>query len=146
MILFYSTRGPYGYLCNFSKHPVAIDGLEFATNEHYYQFCKYRITDPEHAEKIRTAKKAWDAMNWGRDPTKEIEPKWEEIKVDVMENGLIAKFSQHLDIQKLLIATGEQELVEDSPIDWFWGWGKDHSGKNMLGKTLMRVRCNFCKN
>jgi predicted NAD-dependent protein-ADP-ribosyltransferase YbiA (DUF1768 family) len=30
--------------------------------------------------------------------------------------------------------------VENSPIDYYWGCGKDGSGKNKLGQILMEVR------
>lgn len=45
------------------------------------------------------------------------------------------------------MATGDEELVEDSvqnsdPAhrDAFWGNGPDGTGKNMLGKILMKIR------
>jgi hypothetical protein len=34
----------------------------------------------------------------------------------------------------------EGSIYEDSPIDYYWGIGEDHSGKNMLGLILMKVR------
>jgi ribA/ribD-fused uncharacterized protein len=51
-----------------------------------------------------------------------------------------AKFRQHDDIRKVLLATGETPLVEHTTNDRFWGDGGDGSGKNMLGKILMQVR------
>jgi predicted NAD-dependent protein-ADP-ribosyltransferase YbiA (DUF1768 family) len=36
--------------------------------------------------------------------------------------------------------TGTEELIEDSPVDYYWGCGADGSGKNMLGKLLMELR------
>ena len=40
----------------------------------------------------------------------------------------------------LLLITGDANIHEDSPRDYYWGVGKDHSGKNMLGKLLMEIR------
>lgn len=34
----------------------------------------------------------------------------------------------------------DREIVEDSPIDSYWGCGADGLGKNMLGKLLMKLR------
>jgi predicted NAD-dependent protein-ADP-ribosyltransferase YbiA (DUF1768 family) len=32
------------------------------------------------------------------------------------------------------------ELIEDSPVDSFWGRGPDHKGKNHLGKLWMKIQ------
>ncbi len=34
----------------------------------------------------------------------------------------------------------DEEIIENAPHDYYWGCGADGSGKNQLGKTLMRVR------
>jgi N-glycosidase YbiA len=39
-----------------------------------------------------------------------------------------------------LLATGDDLLVENAPGDYYWGCGKDGSGKNRLGTILMEVR------
>jgi ribA/ribD-fused uncharacterized protein len=39
-----------------------------------------------------------------------------------------------------LLLTGDHILIEDSPIDYFWGCGADGTGENYLGKILMSVR------
>ena len=31
-------------------------------------------------------------------------------------------------------------IIEDSPTDYYWGCGKDKTGRNELGKILMKVR------
>jgi hypothetical protein len=51
------------------------------------------------------------------------------------------KFEQNPDIAEMLMATEGFELVEYAPWgDTFWGVGKDHEGKNNLGKILMKIR------
>jgi predicted NAD-dependent protein-ADP-ribosyltransferase YbiA (DUF1768 family) len=40
----------------------------------------------------------------------------------------------------LLLSTGNATLIEDSPMDFYWGCGSDGTGKNMLGKILMEYR------
>ena len=50
-IKFYSPNGEFGWLSNFSAHPV----LGAKTCEHYFQSAKFRYTDPEWADKILAA-------------------------------------------------------------------------------------------
>jgi NADAR domain len=39
-----------------------------------------------------------------------------------------------------LLATGDEEIVEDTSTDHYWGRGRTGTGKNMLGRILMRTR------
>lgn len=57
-----------------------------------------------------------------------------------MRKAVLKKFQTHTDIREILLATGEEEIVEKSPIDYYWGCGADGSGKNRLGVILMEVR------
>ena len=76
----------------------------------------------------------------GRSRQHPLRNDWENIKDKVMYDAVLAKFTQHQDIQQILLNTGEQSIVEDSPIDYYWGCGKDGSGKNKLGEILVKVR------
>jgi len=62
------------------------------------------------------------------------------VKTQVMEAAVLQKFLTHADIREILISTGNQLLVENSPTDYYWGCGGDRTGENHLGKILMRVR------
>jgi len=62
------------------------------------------------------------------------------VKTDVMHRALTAKFTQHEDLQKLLLSTGRATLVEHTVHDKCWGDGGDGSGQNRLGKLLVQVR------
>lgn len=57
-----------------------------------------------------------------------------------MQKAVLQKFKTHADIREILLVTGDEVLVENSPIDYYWGCGKDSSGKNKLGQILMEVR------
>jgi len=57
-----------------------------------------------------------------------------------MRKAVLKKIQTHADIRKILLSTGEEEIVENSPIDYYWGCGADGSGKNRLGVILMEVR------
>lgn len=65
---------------------------------------------------------------------------WEDIKIDVMYQIVLAKFSQNEFFKQKLIATGREWLEEGNT----WGdrtWGTvDGVGNNYLGKVLMAVR------
>ena len=40
-IMFYRERDAYGYLSNFAKSPIDIDGKIWPTTEHYFQAMKF---------------------------------------------------------------------------------------------------------
>jgi len=71
---------------------------------------------------------------------------WDLIKDRVMYIIVKAKFEQHDDLKELLISTKDREIRESSPSDYYWGSGKDNSGKNILGKILMKIRKELIKN
>lgn len=76
----------------------------------------------------------------GRERTRPLHPDWEQIKDDIMRKALLRKFETHGDIREILLSTGDAEIVENSPIDYYWGCGANGSGKNRLGIILMEVR------
>jgi ribA/ribD-fused uncharacterized protein len=51
-----------------------------------------------------------------------------------------AKFTAHTDIRAILLDTGDEEIVEDTSTDHYWGRGRSGTGRNMLGRILMRSR------
>lgn len=138
VVKFYGSRGSYAVFSNFSLNPFWLNGYLWKTNEHYYQSQKYAGT--EHEVKIRELKTPREAFYEGRDKKKTVRSDWEQVKEQVMYQGLKAKFTQHPALRQILLSTGNAYIVEDSPTDYFWGWGKDHSGKNRLGHLLMRLR------
>ena len=81
-----------------------------------------------------------EAKNLGQSRKVPLREDWEDVKVDVMRRAVTAKFTTHTDLQIALLSTGEQDLVENAPSDYFWGSGALGSGKNMLGQILMQTR------
>lgn len=57
-----------------------------------------------------------------------------------MYEAIHAKFSQHKELKKILLDTGDSSIIEHTKNDAYWGDGGDGSGRNQLGKTLMKVR------
>ncbi|MBW4675302.1 MAG: NADAR family protein [Desmonostoc geniculatum HA4340-LM1] len=141
-IYFYSIREQYGCFSNFSAHGFELDGLYWPTSEHYFQAQKFVGTP--HAEQIRLVKMPKDAAKMGRERKRPLRQDWEQVKDDIMRQAVLCKFQTHTDIRDILLSTGDEEIVENSPIDFYWGCGADGSGKNMLGKILVEVREILC--
>lgn len=86
----------------------------------------------------------FEAKKLGRAVT--LRSDWDEVKVDYMRRILKAKFSQHPDLRKKLIQTGNAYLVEENTWgDTFWGVCNG-IGNNLLGRILMFVREDIIKN
>ena len=139
MIKFYSTRGEYGCFSNFSKHSFIVDGRIWMTSEHYYQAQKH-IENKEYYDKIHMALGPMDAAKLGRNSSNTFRKDWDEVKLNVMKEVILLKFLSNTSAQKVLLSTGEKELIEASLTDNYWGEGKDGKGENNLGKILMSVR------
>jgi ribA/ribD-fused uncharacterized protein len=137
-IYFYSTREEYGAFSNFSAHGFELDSKYWKTSEHYFQAMKFVGT--EYADKVREARSPKEAAELGRRRDFPLRKDWEKVKDDVMRKAILMKFQTHDDIRELLLSTGDEELVEKTTGDTYWGCGTDGTGKNMLGKILMEVR------
>jgi ribA/ribD-fused uncharacterized protein len=137
-INFYSSRGEFGCFSNFSRHPVKLEGHVYPTSEHYYQSKKFEGT--KHESEVRKASGPMEAARLGRDKRKPLRRDWESVKDNIMYKVLKAKFTQHEDLKQTLLNTGDNILCEHTENDFYWADGGDGSGKNMLGKLLMKLR------
>jgi ribA/ribD-fused uncharacterized protein len=137
-IHFYSASGEFGCFSNFSAHSIRLDGQRWPTTEHYFQAQKFFGTDYMH--EIRKAKSPMIAARLGRSRKVRLRPDWESAKDNVMRKAILAKFTQHDDLALVLIQTGDEEIVEDTTDDEYWGRGSSGHGRNMLGRILMEVR------
>jgi len=138
VINFYSASQKYGPFSNFSRHPVKMNGVVWPTSEHYFQAQKFAGTRFE--EEIRKLPSPRHAKDAGGDRKKPLRSDWTKVKNQIMEDVVAAKFTQHPDLNQMLLSTGNAILVEHTQNDSYWGDGGDGSGQNMLGKTLMAVR------
>lgn len=139
----------YSYLSNFFPAQVVINGLQFDSSEHAYQYTKAVICERDDvAKSIRDCTEAKKAKKFGDklDTTDD----WEGVKVEMMRCILTAKFMQNRDLKRKLCETKDSHLMECST-NMFWGtgwkldspkWTKSHRypGKNILGMLLMEVR------
>jgi len=145
-------------------NPSSID-LSMYHPQHYFQAMKFAGTP--HEEEVRRAKSPGDAAALGRNRSLPLRRDWEEVKegawfsvrvcvslwreslmdcdcdcdwLGIMEEVLLAKFTQHAELKQTLLDTGDATLVEHTENDSYWGDGGDGSGRNRLGILLMKVR------
>ena len=126
-------RGQYFFLSNFYPAQIQYGRHRFLNNEAAFQAMKcpsraneFYLFNPSEAKRLGRRVKLRDD--------------WEEVKELVMYEICYHKFNQNPDIKRMLLNTGDAELIEGNT----WGdciWGVCNGvGKNLLGKILMRVR------
>ncbi|GAA3781200.1 NADAR family protein [Plantactinospora mayteni] len=141
-----------GCLSQWWPVPFTVDGLRFATAEHYMMWRKATLFgDHATATEILTVVHPHAAKTLGRQVTGFDQQIWEQHRYDIVVAGNVAKFGQHSTLRTYLLGTGERVLVEASPLDRIWGigLGADHPhaadparwrGLNLLGFALMQAR------
>lgn len=137
-IYFYKINDEYGCFSNFAHYAFELDGKRWMTSEHYFQAQKFCGT--QYEEVIRLLDNPMKVAEMGRSRDLPLRVDWEQVKDDVMRKAVLAKFTQNKEIRDILISTGEETIIEKTTNDYYWGCGKDESGKNMLGIILMEVR------
>ena len=137
-IHFYRVNDAYGEFSNFSAHPFKLKGKTWRTTEHYFQAMKFEGTS--HVEEIRKTASPMVAARMGRSRKRPLRKDWESVKDRIMYEAISAKFTQHEELQALLLETGDAKLVEHTSNDRYWGDGGDGTGRNKLGLLLMQLR------
>ena len=134
-ILINKFSGDFAFLSNIFDSPFEYEGIVYPTNEHFFQAMK--TLDRDQRVQIAAALTPGLAKRMGR--TLHLRPDWENIKEDVMLQGLRLKFSKRR-LKEMLLDTGDEELIEGNNWgDRFWGQC-DGEGLNKLGQLLMKVR------
>lgn len=127
-------------LDNFAAFQVDVWGRRWATSEHAYQAAHFFDTAPELVEAIFEARSPHDAYKIAKANAHLAPPDWHDVKVGIMEEICRLKLMQNPYVQRKLLQTGNLPIVEDSPMDDFWGWGPNKDGRNELGKIWMHLR------
>lgn len=133
--------GRYRFLSNYYESPFVLHGIEYQSVEHFFQAAKALSAD-DH-DRIVAAPTPGKAKRLGKSVT--LRPDWEEVKEDVMMQGLREKFKIP-ELREKLLATGDQELIEGNIWhDNIWGDCRcskccSTKGQNKLGKLLMQLR------
>ncbi|MBV7698043.1 NADAR family protein [Streptomyces sp. TRM70350] len=132
--------------------PFTVDGVEYATAEHWMMAGKARLfRDAEAERRVLAAGGPAEAKKAGRLVRGFDEAVWERERFAIVVEGSVHKFAAHADLREFLLGTGERVLVEASPVDPVWGIGlaaQDEAagdperwrGLNLLGFALMGAR------
>lgn len=129
-------RGKYYFLSNFSDSKIVVNGITFLNGEAAFHSFKDLTKQADFANLDPSS-----AKRKGR--SVQLRHDWEKVKDDIMYQVIKSKFEQNEDLRLKLLATEDHELIEGNTWnDTYWGVCRGR-GKNMLGKTLMRVRNEF---
>jgi ribA/ribD-fused uncharacterized protein len=140
-ICFFSQSETHREFSNFAPFAIDLDDVRWPTVEHYYQAQKF--TDQELRQKIRKAEKPVIAKNLADKYKVAIRPDWGTVKDEVMYRAVRRKFELHAELRELLLATGEEDIAESAPNDYYWGVGREGTGQNRLGKIIERIRAEL---
>ncbi|RYF64428.1 MAG: NADAR family protein [Cytophagaceae bacterium] len=130
----------------------SIDGIDYATAEHWMMAEKARLFNDEAIrDRILMAKTPGEAKKLGRQVRGFDANTWQAACFDLVVAGNFHKFGQHDELKTYLLGTNSQVLVEASPVDPIWGIGLAQDdpnaldpncwkGTNLLGFALMTIR------
>ncbi|MEU8971605.1 NADAR family protein [Streptomyces monashensis] len=132
--------------------PFVVDGVEYATAEHWMMAGKARLFEDAEAERrILAAGHPSEAKKAGRLVRGFDEAIWERERFRIVVEGSVHKFASDDALRAFLLGTGDRVLVEASPVDRVWGIGlaatdeaamdpRRWKGPNLLGFALMAAR------
>ncbi len=149
MISFTKVRLAFGWLGNMSPHPVTYRGKVFRTTEHLFQVLRFAWDDPIVEMIIAQSSPMSAKMAAKGSVQKMIVVPQSEQDLDNMRLCLRLKVEAHPNLRDQLLATGDEEIVEDCSnrqrgSGLFWGMGLQGDGtwkgENILGKLWMELR------
>ncbi|GGU34668.1 NADAR family protein [Streptomyces violascens] len=129
-----------------------VDGVEYATAEHWMMASKARLFGDAEAERAAlTAANPALAKKAGRLVRGFDEAVWRRERYGAVLAGSLHKFGQDEALRAYLLGTGNRVLVEASPLDRIWGIGLAADapeaddparwrGLNLLGFALTEAR------
>lgn len=140
-----------GYLSNWYLRIQRIQYHLFLNGAIYDVSKSHVLLWPNYCKKDFNHSWCCSSKKFGRQVSNYNENRWNGIRQIVVYEGLLAKFSQNLNLKDLLKATGDNLLAECAVKDKIWGVGLSMSdpdrlditkwkGQNLLGYSLMMVR------
>lgn len=132
--------------------PFTVDGVAYATAEHWMMAAKARLFEDAAAERAAlSAGHPAEAKKAGRLVRGFDEAVWARERFRIVVEGSVHKFGAHPELLAYLLGTGDRVLVEASPVDRVWGIGlaaddeaamdpERWRGPNLLGFALMEAR------
>ncbi len=112
-ICFFSQSETHREFSNFAPFGIDLDEARWPSVEHYYQAQKF--ADPQLRKSIRKAAKPVIAKNLADQNKAAIRPDWDAVKDEVMYRAVKRKFELHPQLREMLLATGEEDIVETAP-------------------------------
>ncbi|MHC2069773.1 NADAR family protein [Bremerella sp. T1] len=147
MILIRKVKDEYGWLGNMSPFPVLYEGKKYRTTEALFQ--ALRFDDEKIIESIREQKSPMAAkMIAKKHKDRMVVEPLSRDDLDNMRLVLRLKLLQHPKLRTFLLATGDQEIVEDCTkrprgSGLFWGAANrdgEWVGENWLGRLWIKLR------
>lgn len=132
-------QGEYRFLSNFYTAEFVWDNILWPNSEAAYQAAK--TLDRKQRLLFAQMKNPATSKREGR--LIQLRPDWEEVKLQLMLEIVLAKFKQNPHLREKLLATGDAHLEEGNHHkDRIWGVCPPGSGdgQNLLGLVLMQVR------
>ncbi|WP_405990486.1 NADAR family protein [Streptomyces sp. NBC_00986] len=132
--------------------PFIVDGVPYATAEHWMMAGKARLFGDEEAlARVLAAGHPSQAKTAGRLVRGFDEEIWARERFGIVVEGSVHKFTGDAEMRAFLLGTGDRVLVEASPVDRVWGIGlaaddaaagdpERWRGPNLLGFALMVAR------
>ncbi len=146
-VVVYKTKEDFGGLSNMaSGYPLQINGIRILTTEALYQACRFPHM-PEVQREIIGQHSPMTAKMKSKPHRKDSRPDWDDVRYKVMRWCLRVKLAQNYEeFGRLLLATRDRPIVEQSRKDDYWGakltdeTGNTLIGQNVLGRLLMELR------
>ncbi|OXS00062.1 NADAR family protein [Shewanella algae] len=147
VVVVYKTKEAFGGLSNMAAgYPLQVNGVRIFTTEALYQACRFPHMPDVQCE-IIGQHSPMTAKIKSKPHRKNSRSDWDEIRHKVMRWCLRVKLAQNYEeFGRLLLATGNQLIVEQSRKDDYWGAkvvddaGDTLVGQNVLGRLLMELR------
>ncbi len=142
-------EGPFS---NWHLSTFTVDDITYNCGEQFMMYQKALVFgDTKIAEQILKTHSPKLQKVFGRKVSNFDPVVWDSVCVEIVYQGLLAKFLQNPDLKQILLNTGDKIIAEASPYDKIWGIGLSEydslalnqatwQGKNYLGIVLMKVR------
>lgn len=144
--LFWKSDSPFS---NWYPAKFKINGIVYQNSEQYFMYQKaIGFGDLDIAKKILETNKPNECKALGRQIKNFDSEVWDNIKYDIVKDGVRAKFTQNKDLKDELLKYKGYIFAEASPYDKIYGIGFDEKdalknihnwGENLLGKILTEL-------
>ncbi|MCK5613940.1 NADAR family protein [Candidatus Pacearchaeota archaeon] len=128
-------RNEYWFLSNMYPIKIVDNNVTYNSTENYYQ--AHKTFSPKSHDEIAISS-PFESKKLGRKVV--LRKDWDDIKLKIMARAIVLKFTKNENLRKKLIETGNIEIVETNTWgDTYWGICNG-TGRNELGKLLMKLR------